>query len=91
MFGDMIYASYVILQAPEFNLNRSSWYYHNNFFFYKGSEAKIIRVQSHNPEEHFLKISGIGSQYFQRYDLPKLGLFEASEFHLKEVIVGKYS
>ena len=42
-----------------------------------------------NPEENFQNISDLGSQYFWRYDLWKVVLFQAPEFHLKEVIVGK--
>ena len=51
----------------------------------------MFREKIRNPEEHHHKISELGSQYFQRYDLWKLGRFQAPEFHLKEVIMGKYS
>ena len=47
-------------------------------FFYEVSEAEIFRVRSQNPEEHLQNISELGSQYFQRYDLWKLGLFAGS-------------
>ena len=47
--------------------------------------------RSRNPEEPPVKFLDIGSQYFWRYDLWKLGFFQALEFHLKEVIVGKMS
>ena len=60
-------------------------------FFYEGSESKIFRAQSRTLEEHRHKISDLGSQYFGRYGLWKLGIFQALEFHLKEVIVGKSS
>ena len=48
-------------------------------------------LQRRNPMEHPVQILGLGSQYFRRYDLSKLGLFQAPGFHLKEVIVGKHS
>ena len=60
-------------------------------FFYEGSESEIHMVQSENPEEIHKKISELGSQYFWRYDLWKVVLFQAPEFHLKEVIMGKSS
>ena len=78
------------MQAPQFNLNKSSRNLRYNFFFYKVSEAEIFRERSRTLEEHLHKNSELGSQYFQRYDLWKLGLFQAPEFHLKEVIVGKF-
>ena len=58
-------------------------------FFYEGSESEICMVRSGNLEEILQKISDLGSQYFWRYDLWKVVLFQAPEFHLKEVIVGK--
>ena len=57
------------------------------FFFYEGSEAEIFRVRSRNSEEHLRKMLELGLQYFRRYDLWKLELFQAPEFHLKEVIM----
>ena len=80
------------MQAPEFNLNRSLWHLRYKFsFICEGSKAEIFTERSHNPEERRGKISDLVSQYFQRYDLYKLGLFQGPEFHLKEVIVGKSS
>ena len=51
-------------------------------FFYKGLEAKIFTKQSRNPQECHVQILDLGSQYFQRYDLWKLGFFQAPEFNL---------
>ena len=42
-----------------------------------------------NPEELRVKISDLGSQYVQRYDLWNLGFLLAPEFHLKEATLGK--
>ena len=44
-------------------------------FFYEVSKAEMFRVLSQNPKEDFLKILELDSQYFQRYDLWKLGFF----------------
>ena len=60
-------------------------------FSYEGSESEIFRVQSRNPEAMRQKILDLSSQYFRRYDLWKVVIFQAREFHLKEVIVGKFS
>ena len=43
-----------------------------------------------NPKEILQKISDLGSQYVWRYDLWKVVLCQSSQFHLKEVIVGKF-
>ena len=43
---------------------------------------EIVREQSQNPKENRQKISELGSQYFQRYDLWKVVLFLAPKFHL---------
>ena len=61
-----------------------------NFFYMKFQKLKFLE-RGKNPEEHHCTILEVGSQYFWRYDLWKLGLFQALEFHLKEVIMGKSS
>ena len=57
-------------------------------FFYEGSEAEIFIERSRNPKECFGKISDLGLQYFQRYDLWRLGFLQAPEFHIKYVTSG---
>ena len=60
-------------------------------FFYEVSEAEIFRVWSWNPEEYCVKISDLGSQYFRRYHLWKLGRFfkllNRSSWHFRYKIV----
>ena len=46
-------------------------------------------VRNQNPEETRRKILELGSQIFWRYDLWKVVLFQAPEFHLKEGDHGK--
>ena len=60
-------------------------------FFYEDSKAEMFIERSQNPKEHRHKILELRLEYFQRYGLWKLGLFQDSIFHLKEVIVGKSS
>ena len=60
-------------------------------FLYKGSEAEVFTAKSRNLDELHVKISDIGSQYFHRYDLWKLGFLQAPEFHLKDVTLVKSS
>ena len=42
IFGDMICGSQGFLQAPEFNINRSSWNFHYKFFSTKVQNLKFI-------------------------------------------------
>ena len=59
-------------------LNRSSWNFRYNFFFYEGSKVEIFRVRSRNLEEHRHTSLELGSQYLRKYDLWKVGLFATS-------------
>ena len=38
-----------------------------------------------------VQILDLGSQHFWRYDMWKLGFFQALEFHIKEATMGKSS
>jgi len=58
-------------------------------FFYEASEAKIKTHLTRNLDEPRERILYLGSLYFQRYDLSKLGFLQAPEFHVKQVMLGK--
>ena len=70
-------------------LNRSSWNLHYNFFSTEVQNLKFLWCEAEILRKLVKKNSKLGSQYFWRYDLWKVVLFQAPEFHLKEVIVGK--
>jgi len=73
---------------------RSSSNFHYNLFFFfscEDSEAKIKTHLSRNLDEPREQISDLCSLYFRIYDLRKLGFFQAPEFHVKHVTLGKAS
>ena len=70
-------------------INRSSWHLCYKVFFTKVQSLKFIWCEAEILRKFVKKISDLDSQYFWRYDLWKVVLFQAPEFHLKEVIVGK--
>ena len=62
--------------------NRSSCNFLCKGFLYEGVEAEIFIRGSRNLEEAHVKILDHGLQYFRRYDMWKLGFFQALKFHL---------
>ena len=72
-------------------LNRSSWNLRYNFFSTKVQNLKFVWCEVEILRKFIKNILELGSQYFWRYDLWKVVLFQAPEFHLKEVIMGKDS
>ena len=71
--------------------NRSSWNFFYKFFSTKVQKLKKKTHLRRNLEEIHVNILDLGSKYFWRYDLWKLGFLQAPEFHLKEAILGKSS
>ena len=70
-------------------IHRSSWHLCYKVFCTKVQSLKFIGCEAESLRKFVKKISELGSQYFWRYDLWKVVLFQAPKFHLNEVIVGK--
>ena len=59
-------------------------------FFYELLEVEIVMRQSQNLGVAPVKILDHDAQYFWRYDMWKLGFFQAPELHHQEVTLGKF-
>ena len=70
-------------------LNRSSWHFHYKYFSTKAQNLKFIWCEAEILKKFIKKFLELRSQHFWRYDLWKVVLFQAPEFHLNEVSVGK--
>ena len=71
-------------------LNRSSWHLRYKFFSTEVQNLKFLWCEAEILRKLVKKNLELGSQYFLRYDLWKVVLFQAPEFHLKKVIVEKF-
>ena len=70
-------------------LNRSSWHLRYKKISTKVQNLKFIWCEAKILRKFVKKFQSLVRNIFLKYDLWKVVLFQAPEFHLKEVIVGK--
>ena len=82
IFGDMIFGSQLFLEAPQFNLNRSSQHLHNNLFSTKVQNLKFLECETKILRKIFTKFQSLVRNIFGDMICASQVISQAPEFNL---------